>query len=200
MAFSTPFAEKRGFRRTPFFDADRKMLALPWARYSPMNLSREELIDFALRYISQGEVADFPFDGDLYCILERDLTPDKILKDDEGWRFGGYNICKGYTLDDEAKPAGKWVWLKFVSLSAFPPTESFLKLQPPHVVKGVFQDPSRSHEYRLVKIDLGHPAASLDEKKSEPSSPAGPANNIIKFPTKRVPKKSPDREFPPEPA
>ena len=142
-----------------------------------MNLTQQEIIDYASRYVSSAEITDFPCDGDLFCLLARKLPAGKILAEEEGWAFQGYNICLGYTLDEESKPAGKWLWMHFASLSSFPPSQQAFKLQPPHVVRGRFQNPGHTHEYRIVKVsmkkteeqaggangDLGHHNASLEK-------------------------------------
>jgi hypothetical protein len=119
-----------------------------------MSMSHEDIIDYALRYISEDEIADFPMPGDHFAMLVREMPENKILNDDEGWEFAGYNITRKYSLDTESKPAGKWIWHEFVSLVTFPPSPSVLKLQPPHIAKGIFQDPSRTRQYRIVKVDL----------------------------------------------
>ena len=120
-----------------------------------MSLSQQEIIDYASRYVESGEMVDFPFNGDLFCLIGRDLPENKVLAEEEGWGFQGYGICLGYTLDMEAKPLGKWLWMHFASLAVFPPAEQVFKLQPPHVVKGRFQNPGRSSEFRMIKVKLG---------------------------------------------
>lgn len=120
-----------------------------------MPLTRQEIIDYASRYSAPDEHSDFPFDSDLFCLLGREIPANRALAEEEGWRFQGYGICLGYALDEEAKPAGKWLWMHFASLSAFPPTAQVFKLQPPHVVKGRFFDPTRANEFRIVKVKLG---------------------------------------------
>jgi hypothetical protein len=119
-----------------------------------MALTRQEIIEYASRYVAPEQVGDFPFEGDLFCLLDRKLIEGKELKDEEGWRFQGYGICSGYAIDGAAKPAGKWLWMHFVSLTAFPPSPQTIKLQPPHVVRGRFHDPSRTREFRILKVDL----------------------------------------------
>jgi hypothetical protein len=41
-----------------------------------------------------------------------------------------------------------------VSLSTFPPAAQVLKLQPPHIVKGRFQNPDRTKEFRILNVRL----------------------------------------------
>jgi hypothetical protein len=117
-------------------------------------LSRQEIIDYASRYVVPEQIGDFPFDGDIFCLLDRKLIEGKALKEEEGWQFKGYGICSGYSLDSEAMPAGKWLWMHFVSLTTFPPSPQTIKLQPPHVVKGRFHDPDRTREFRIIKVDM----------------------------------------------
>ena len=119
-----------------------------------MPLTKQDIIDYASRYATPEEHTDFPMDSDLFCLLGREIPDNKVLAEEEGWQFQGYGVCLGYTLDEEAKPAGKWLWMHFASLSAFPPEAQVFKLQPPHVVKGRFFDPSRTREFRIVKVNL----------------------------------------------
>ena len=151
------------------------------------NLTREKIIDLALRYISKDEVTDFPEEGDLFCFLERNLSENKVLKDSEGWTFAGYGICKGYDYDHESKPKGKWLWFYFTSLNTFPPTQQTFKLQPPHIVRGIFQNSQRSGEVKIIKI----PKYFLDidshefSKEGKPDVSVSPGkDNIIEFPQK----------------
>jgi hypothetical protein len=135
-------------------------------------LTRQEILDYAARYLTPGEDAKFPFNGDLFCLLGRELPEGKILADEEGWLFHGYGICSGYLLDDEAKPPGRWLWMHFVSLAAFPPASQVLKLQPPHVVKGRFQNPDRTREFRILNIRLGIGPEGENGIFMQPSGPS----------------------------
>jgi hypothetical protein len=164
-----------------------------------MTLSQQEIIDYAYRYVRSDEIVDFPHDGDLFCLIGRDLPEGKVLAEEEGWGFQGYGICLGYTLDQEAKPLGKWVWMHFASLTVFPPAEQVFKLQPPHVVKGRFQNPGRSNEFRIIKVNLeksskkdkgtaaGRPDLTLQAKQEhEPPTAPGSSGKIVKFRKKKV--------------
>lgn len=119
-----------------------------------MSVTKEIIIDLSLRYITSEEMVDFPENGHLFCILMRSLPSDRVLKHEEGWGFNGYGICKGYTFDEEAKPRGKWIWMHYLSLATFPPLPQALKLQPPHIAKGQFQSADRTHEIRIIKVDI----------------------------------------------
>lgn len=132
-----------------------------------MGMSRDEIINFACQYVSKEEMTDFPYDGDLFGLLVRTTSGDKILSDDEGWEFCYYAVCLGYTVDEEEKPRGKWVIMHLASLEVFPPTGKLIKLQPPHVVKSKFENHDRTFEIRLVKLDLSTAAEELMKKLEE---------------------------------
>ena len=157
-----------------------------------VDLSREEIVELARRYIDDAEGTDFPYNGDLFCLLVRPLPVDRVPAEEEGWAFNGYGVCLSYTYDEEAKPRGKWLWLHFASLSSFPPVSQVLKLQPPHVVKGRFQSADRSKELRIFKVALvgGDTTGGVVKSNLEPPKTAemkstkktsAPADNIIAF-------------------
>jgi len=151
-----------------------------------MGLSREEILDLASRYISSNEVIDFPFEGDLFCLLSRSISQSQPASEEDDWSFNGYGICIGYTIDEEAKPRGKWLWMHFASLVTFPPVTQVLKLQPPHVVKGCFQNVDRSHEIRIIKINTGNVQDVLEKKLEHPkeemvSQEVADNKKIVKF-------------------
>ena len=157
-----------------------------------MTLTNKEIITLALRYIPGNEITDFPGEGDLFCFLERTLPENKVLKDSEGWNFTGYGICKGYDYDYESIPKGKWLWFYFISLNTFPPTQQTLKLQPPHIAKGIFQNLNRNGEIKIVKI----PKYFLETEDTESSKKRIPGvadttgkNNILQFPKEKKQKK-----------
>jgi hypothetical protein len=150
-------------------------------------LSKQEILDYASRYVAPEDAVDFAHDNDLFCILGRSISPDKVLPDGEGWGFHGYGLCVGYTVDNQEVPAGKWLWMHFVSLATFPPSPQTLKLQPPHVVKGAYQNPQRTEEYRIVKINLNDTAAHATKTDPEiktldsPSPGALPGAKVLEF-------------------
>jgi len=153
-----------------------------------MGLSKEEIIDYASRYITKEEIIDFPHENDVFGLLIREIPKDKVLSEEEGWGFGGYGICVGYTLDHDSKPAGKWLWMHFASLDQFPPKLQVLKLQPPHIIKGKFQTPERTKEIRILKLDVTkvlpkqpeEEPTQIDENKTE-----GDSEKIIQFRKKK---------------
>jgi hypothetical protein len=155
-----------------------------------MGIPRDEITDLASRYVSPEEITDFPFESDLFCLLIRAIPEDKVLGDEEGWGFRGYGVCIGYTFDEEAKPRGKWLFMHFASLDSFPPVAQVLKLQPPHVVKGRFQNPERTHDIRILKVNLSNTSTFLTEPQpeepvTEPPKPTGietdPDKKIVQF-------------------
>ena len=135
-----------------------------------MPLTHDEIMDLALRYVPREEISDFPAENDIFYFMERTLPKNKVLKDNEGWRFGGYAVCKGYDYDDESKPRGKWLWFYYVSLNTFPPTKQQLKLQPPHIARGIFQDAGRTHEIKITRIPRYFLEVLESEKLSEAQS------------------------------
>lgn len=143
-------------------------------------MDKEEITDLALRYIEEDEIVDFPEKNDLFCFLNRLIPSDKVLKDDEGWRFGGYGLCTGYEKDYESKPAGKWIWFNYLSLTSFPPSPEITKLQPPHIAKGLFSTPDRSMQIKIVKMMPDSIYKMESHVKGEDPEPK--KDNIIKFP------------------
>ena len=162
-----------------------------------MELSRKEIVDLASRYISAEESLDFPYNGDLFCLLIRAVPTDRVLAEEEGWSFNGYGVCLNYTYDEESRPRGKWLWMHFASLSSFPPVAQVLKLQPPHILKGRFQSIDRTHEIRILKVAVvGNNAThDLPAKKTSPSvkqkkvpadTTGKQAENIVAFRKKKT--------------
>ncbi|MFC1584955.1 hypothetical protein ACFL5V_05365 [Fibrobacterota bacterium] len=133
----------------------------------------DEIIDLASRYVPVDK-ADFPQEGELFYFLVRKLAENKVLKDDEGWMFSGYGQCRGYAIDEAARPRGKWLFMYYLDLSRFPPTDQALKVQPPHVVKGQFFSQDRTAEFRIVRY--------RETKTEEQTSGEKASDNIIEFP------------------
>lgn len=115
-------------------------------------MKREEIIEYASRYIDREDMVDFPNEGEIFAFLHRELPDNKILKDDEGWTFGGYGQLIEYELDMNAKPVGKWIDVHYLSLITFPPEERTIRLQPPHIVLGKFKDPTLTIETQMVSL------------------------------------------------
>jgi len=151
-----------------------------------MGITKDELLDLACRYIDSNEVADFPGENDLFFFTVRELIPNKVLGDDEGWMFRGYAYCHGYTFDEESKPRGKWMWMHFTDLSTFPPQRQTMKLQPPHIAKGKFQNPERTVEIRFLRIDMNNPVQPPVEKEpQQPKSAENTDEKIVQFRPKK---------------
>ncbi|MBD3322142.1 MAG: hypothetical protein GF350_13675, partial [Chitinivibrionales bacterium] len=54
-----------------------------------MGLSRDQIIEYATRYIPENEIVDFPQKNDVFCFLEMPLdSPDN---EQSNWSFAGYN-------------------------------------------------------------------------------------------------------------
>ncbi len=140
-------------------------------------MNKEEVAEYASRYIDEDDMVDFPEEGDLFCFLHREMPDNKILDDEEGWQFGGYGKLNHYELDMSAKPVGKWIIMHYTSLAMFPPQESELKLQPPHIVLGKFATPQRTHETRILRIE-----EPVDDEKVEEDSED---TNVMKFPGRK---------------
>jgi hypothetical protein len=154
-------------------------------------MTRDEIITLASRYIDEDDAIDFPMKDDTFCLLARDIPQNTVLKEEEGWAFSGYGVCLGYLPDEQAKPVGKWIFMHFASLNSFPPSQQVLRLQPPHIVKGRFQNPERTREIRILKLVLGAseqtavptddtiPDQSQSEKENIPSTDVN--KKIVKF-------------------
>ena len=147
-------------------------------------LIRDEIVNLALRYIEPGDITDFPLEGELFCFLERELPENKVLKAHEGWGFAGYGICRGYDYDSESKPRGKWLWFYFVSLVTFPPLIQSIRLQPPHIARGLFQTPQRDRQVKIVTIpDTATIPGSREAVATDAPSTPVHTGNIIAFPS-----------------
>jgi len=143
-------------------------------------MRKQEILDLASRYVSV-ENADFPIDGELFYFQIRDVPDNKVLKDNEGWKFSGYAQVIEYVLDTEAKPVGKWVFMVYFDLTQFPLKESSLRLQPPHITSGLFHSDTRSHQISIVKCNLNKPGPMADDDENSSGPQKG---NIIPFPKK----------------
>ena len=138
-------------------------------------MTKDEIIEYASRYVDADDISDFPEEGDIFCFLHCELPDNKVLKDDEGWQFGGYALLNHYELDMQAKPVGKWIHIHYTSLATFPPREGALQLQPPHIALGKFQSPDRTMETKMLRI-TGQSEAP-EESSAEP--------NVMQFPGRK---------------
>lgn len=152
-----------------------------------MKLTREEIIDLALRYINKNELVDFPFTGDLFNFFMRTLNSDPDPEQATPWHFTGYGLCLGYEKDLHTKPEGKWLSFSFLSLDTYPPPEQTLKLQPPHIARGLFQNQGRTHEIKIQKINILKDLKAHQTPEKKPplvqSHKQSEQDNIIPFPS-----------------
>lgn len=148
-------------------------------------MSREDIVEYARRYVPEAEQTDFPMDGDLFCLLQREIKPNETPNDKPKWDFAGYGYCLGYLLDDQAKPTGKWIWMSYVSLDSFPPSRRDLKLQPPHIVKGSFQSAERTTEIKIVRIAAQQVSRDSGQPPSASGDDAESSARVLRFPGKR---------------
>jgi hypothetical protein len=136
-----------------------------------MGLTREEIVEHALRYVNREEIGAFPHEGEIFAFLHRPVDAANAGDDGGKWEFGGYAVCIGYTLDEQAKPAGKWLFMEIISLAQFPPRHGSLKLQPPHVALGRFRNPERTMETRLVSLSEMATLSAQGEQEHAPKAP-----------------------------
>ncbi len=112
----------------------------------------DEILELASRYVDPEEISNIPEVGQVFYFQHRELPENKILGDEDGWIFGGYGRVISYEKDLTAKPVGKWIYMRYLSLASFPPQEGEIKLQPPHIALGKFQSPDRTLESRIVAL------------------------------------------------
>lgn len=144
---------------------------------SESSITVEGIIDLALRYLDEDDIVDVPKAGDLFAFFQREINDGSSLEDGD-WSFGGYAICRGYEIDSTEKPAGKWIFMKYDMLVTFPPIESELKLQPPHIAKGSFSTPGSEFEIKIEKVVKDN---RLDKSKDSTEN----EGKILKFPSSR---------------
>lgn len=127
----------------------------------------EEILELAARYVEPEEVGNVPDEGDIFYFQHRELPDNKIPDEEEGWQFGGYAQLLTYENDLTAKPVGKWIYMRYLSLATFPPQEGEIKLQPPHIALGKFQSPDRTFETRIVTLINNTPDTTEAEEEKE---------------------------------
>lgn len=109
-------------------------------------LSKDEIINYASRYVNPGEEIDFPMEGDVFVLFIKKSA-------DQQYSFSGYFVCEGYRLNHESKCEGSWLIMDFYSLSTAPPRKGIFHLQSPHVVKGKWDSADRSENFKMLKFD-----------------------------------------------
>ena len=79
--------------------------------------------------------------------------------------------------------------MHFASLDTFPPVAQVLKLQPPHVIKGRFQNANRSQEVRILKVGVANIMDVLNRSSPE-KAPAEEkpvdAKKVVQFRKKTI--------------
>jgi len=159
-------------------------------------LERQEIIDYALQYISHDDVVDFPDKGDVFIMKMRTIDTGEDLKDREGNVIPVgvdipmmWGICEGYSKDYECKPEGKWIYMYYTLLSPDGTVveTNYFKLQPPHVASGEWYEPGRRFKYVVESINVLRNKAQLKTIKEpvtmEPEVKPEPQkeSNIFKF-------------------
>ena len=112
------------------------------------SVSVEEIRELALRYIDKSECCEIARPNELFALFIRQLPPDK--KNGDEWFFICYGMLLDYTTDRNEKPFGKWITMKYISFDSFPPRPASIRLQPPHIAKGYFQNFDRTSETKIV--------------------------------------------------
>lgn len=134
-------------------------------------LKKQEIIDFALQYINEKDIVDFPDKGEVFFLKLETVEP---LNDDEGNAVPVgtahpvmWGVCTGYSLDYECKPEGKWLYMLFTSLrpsGAVVLNQSF-RLQPPHIAMGEWFEPGRRFKYVLTSFNMLQTSAQMKSLK-----------------------------------
>ena len=146
-------------------------------------MTNEEIYDLASRYEDEENFQPIPQAGEVFALLRRTLPDNKILKDSEGWEFGGYAQLTSIEIDYNAKPEGKWLLMNYLSLASFPPQHIELRLQPPHIALGFFRDPSKTIETKIVVLPGIDEDDDRDDNDDADKGNDGPT--ILSFPGKR---------------
>ena len=112
------------------------------------SISIEEIRELALMYIQEDECGVIVDRKDAFALLVRPISAKKKNE----WRLVCYGMLSDYTIDADEKPYGKWVNMKYYSFDSFPPRAASIRLQPPHIAKGYFQNFNRTSETKIVAI------------------------------------------------
>jgi len=114
----------------------------------------KEIRELALRYIDEDECTDIPDRHNIFAIFTRPIIKKKNAKNHD-WLLIEYGFLLDYITDPNEKPYGKWINMNYLSLNAFPPSRTSIRLQPPHIAKGYFQSFDRTHEMR-IELAIGN--------------------------------------------
>jgi len=158
-------------------------------------LTADEILEYASRYIdTRGKDPVRP--GEIFAQFARPLDQQKPMPDESAWEFLCFSLCTAYYLDDSAKPLGKWIFMEFWQLTNYPPTKASLRLQPPHIALGKFQNADRSLEIKMVRWNppLIHgntisqaytPHLNLSTSASPNPNPESVGTHTLEFPAKQ---------------
>lgn len=142
----------------------------------------EEIRELALRYIDESECGAVIRPKDVFALLVRPaptiFTKKKIVK----WRFAGYCLLMDYTINPDEKPYGKWITMKYMSLSTFPPVSGEIRLQPPHIAKGYFQGFDRKSETKIVPAILSQAFPNDNYNDNNDDNDEEQEAEILQFP------------------
>jgi len=144
-------------------------------------VSVEDIYQYASRYENKENFLTIPEPGDIFALLTKPTNANVP------YSFNGYNVLKKYVVDDQSKPIGKWVFVYFDSLASFPPQENcILKLQPPHLAFGTWQNSDRSMIFHMVS-DFNLIEETHIKSKKEVVEPEAveSASNVLTFPSKK---------------
>lgn len=136
------------------------------------SISVEEILDLALRYIDESECGVIARPNELFALFVRPIASAGKTAGD--WIFVCYGLVLDYFVNLE-KPRGKWITLKYISFDSFPPKPSSIRLQPPHIAKGYFQNFDRTSEMKIVAV-FSHNANEIKEESNEGEA------QILQFP------------------
>jgi hypothetical protein len=147
-------------------------------------------LDLASRYISPNEAIDFPFEGDLFCLLSHSISQDQPAS---RRKVGYLTDMESVSVTPSMKKQnpGKMALDAFCQSGCIPSGNPGVKTSTSHVVKGYFQSADRSHEIRIIKISTGNVLDALEKKlehpkKEEASQQVPDDNKIVKFRRKGV--------------
>jgi hypothetical protein len=112
------------------------------------SISVEKILELALMYINESELTALVRPQNLFALFSRSIS----VKKNEDWCFDGYGLLVDYTINNAEKPIGKWINVKYIYLNTFPPQAICIRLQPPHIAKGYYQNFDRTCEFKSVAI------------------------------------------------
>lgn len=144
------------------------------------SISIEEIRELALRYIGEDECGALIYPKDVFAMRVRPLSQKAVFgkKKNNDWLFAGYGLLLDYKINPDEKPYGKWITVKFLNLTVFPPSPAEFRLQPPHIAKGYFQNFDRTSETFITPV-FSPQAADISESENDKNEKEA---EILKFP------------------